>query len=251
MKLIIFLMSASIFGAAAAEPPTVKIPQWKEFKNLEFTKVEGDYVKFFHSNGISKVLLAVLPLDIQKKLVDLPVEDLEAKEAKQKKERLKLDLTKYRNDFGGVLYGKVLQVLDDGLLIQPLVFKRFKTEYKKKINYLEYYQMGSANFGRSSSYDSKTIETWDLVQKQETFSDVIFLYCDVSGMYDDKKIELTAYPAGNMTYTTKGGDQKTVLTLTTDLERSFKFLMKGMEDQELDSKKSDSVEDSVAPEGNQ
>ena len=114
MKLIIFFISASIFGAAAVEQTTVKIPQWKEFKNLEFTKVEGDYVKFFHSNGISKVLLAVLPLDIQKKLVDLPVEDLEAKEAKQEKERLKLDLTKYRNDFGGVLYGKVIQVLDDG-----------------------------------------------------------------------------------------------------------------------------------------
>ena len=108
-----FLSAAAL--PLLAEP--VKVPEWRTFRDVHFTKVEGDRVKFFHRDGVGKALISELPLEVQKKVAALPVEDEVAKAEKMAKARAAELRIKYREDYGGILKGEVLQVIDEGVLI--------------------------------------------------------------------------------------------------------------------------------------
>lgn len=115
----------------------VTIPTWRDYKNVTFTEKSDKWVKFTHANGIGKVEIATLPLDIQEKLKSVP----EVSEGEKDKEfKNKVD-----NKLGAEIKGRVLEVTESGVRLELMEY-RGTGETKEKIGLRVFIYCDSGEF---------------------------------------------------------------------------------------------------------
>lgn len=232
MKRIVALLFCGILISNAQ---SVNVDDLNGFKNVEFTKIEGNKVRFTHKDGAGIMPLSDLPKDILEKVTrDLPRVDMTAKQEAEAKARREKVRELFREDFGGKLSFTVLQVVEGGVLIKlNRGLSSIKKVQKKVIEYKEYETFGSTAMGRSPSYDRIPVESIQMVSQTidlNTGREPIFLYCNTKDMYDGKSISgVEVYPAGTYTYDSVGKVTKTVKALSTDLDKSLQMLLNSLE----------------------
>lgn len=140
------------------------IPRFLNYENVEFTVIEGDFVRFTHRHGAGKVKISEVPLELREKLKNL--------EKKEKPIEIQ----------SGEIEGKIIQVLKEGVLISAKGFK---------------------SGGKLEGFPTSTA----FIQMEDT-----------EDLFDGKIVRIFCYALGNLTYDTRGGEEKTIRMFTTDIE---------------------------------
>ena len=192
-----------------------KLPHFDKLLNytdVTVTKINPDSISIRHDSGTRTVPFDELPDDARKKL-GMTVEAVEghrtaiADEANRKKEAA--DVQMREEGLSELLFsrvsGKVLQVLDDGVLL---------TDAKKWMGMME----------KKSYFDSGEYANITLHSAYELPIGVCVVSCDTTGIVDGHLFTRVVGSAGTFTYTTALNTRKTCNAYTTDLKAACKTL---------------------------
>jgi hypothetical protein len=219
----------------------ITAPVVGEFKDVEFTQIEGERVRFKHKDGGGIIEISKLSKELQEKVKTLPQVDTVAKktdeESRKQAEKVRLQReleTKYKSDFAGIIKGTVIQVIPDhGVLIYDAKFEGLEPKLKKMIVEEQEYIVGSSNFGRNPQY--KTFNVEKLVSMRETSNfkpeQLVFISCDTEFKQVGRHISIDAYPIGNYTYTSVANGEKTVPAFTNHLKEGLEMFLASLQDE--------------------